>query len=195
MSTGSRAEAGKKLEQYWNSIASGDGSIPLRSAFKLSSATAPILPYTVIFEVCEGDLVFRLAGTGIAAHQGIDITGRRYGEFAAPDQVVRAIARVKACHALPCGFVSVHREEYGRGDASEVEVTGLPLRGDEEGGEMMVLVVTPIERGLSARRAEPLFMRPASRIEFIDLGSGTPDDAAIIATLQKQQPHRTEGAP
>lgn len=194
MTTSARTDAGKKLEQYWKSIRSGD-TIPVRSAFKVSSATAPILPYLVILEVLDGDLVFRLAGTGIAEHQGIDITGKRYGDFAAPVQVARAVARIAAFHALPCGFVSVHREEYGRGDASEVEVTGLPLRGEGGAGQMMVLTVTPIGRGLADKREAPLFMRPATWIDFIDLGAGTPDDAAIVRAAEEHAASNAGSAP
>lgn len=179
MTTRPRTEAGRKLEEYWKSIRGDGEQVPLRSAFKVTSANAAILPFMVILEVVEGDIVFRLAGTGLAEHQGLDITGRRYGEFAAADQVTRAVARIGACHERPCGFSSLHIEEYGRGIASEVDVTGFPLRGD--GGErMMVLVVTPVGRGLATRRDDPLYMKPASRIDFIDLGMGAPDDAAIL---------------
>lgn len=183
MTTGARTEAGKKLEGYWKSIRDAGEPTPFRSAFRMTAEIAPIVPHIVITEVLDGDIVFRLAGTGIAAHQGIDITGRRYGDFAASDQVARAVARIAAIHKFACGFVSVHTEEYGRGVASEVEVTGFPLRGDGAAELMMVLAVTPVGRALTEKRETPLFLRPASYIDFIDLGAGTPDDAAVIKSV------------
>lgn len=182
MATGTGTEAARKLEIYWKTIRN-DAKIPLRSAFKIASEIAPLLPYLVITEVADGDIVFRLAGTGLAEHQGIDITGKRYGDFAAPEQVARAIARTLAIHALPCGFRSVHTEEYGRGLSSDVEVAGFPLRGDGQAGPMMVLVVTPTGRGLTAKSEIPLFFQPASHIEFINVGNGIPDDGAIMKAM------------
>lgn len=183
MGTEARTDTAGKLEQYWKKTRSDDEKVPLRSAFKLSSEIAPLLPHLVIMEVVAEDIVFRLVGTGLAAHQGIDITGKRYGDFAAPDQVARAVARVRAMHALPCGFLSVHTEEYGRGVSSEVEVAGFPLRGEGQAGPMMVLVVTPIGRGLASKSETPLFLRPASRIDFVDLGYGIPDDDKIMKEM------------
>lgn len=185
MTTDPRTEAGKKLEKYWKSIRPEGERTPLRSEFRITAEIAPIVPHIVITEVLDDDVVFRLAGTGIAAHQGIDISGKRYSDFASADQVARAVARIEAFHRLPCGFVSVHTEEYGRGVTSDVEVTGFPLRGDGAAELMMVLVVTPIGRGLISKRDTPLFLRPASYIDFIDLGAGTPDDAAVIKSVGK----------
>lgn len=183
MKTGARTETAAKLEQYWKKIRKENEKVPLRNAFKASSEIAPLLPFLAIVEVVAEDIVFRLAGTGLAEHQGIDITGKRYGDFAAPDQVMRAIARIKAVHDVPCGILSVHTEEYGRGVSSEVEVASLPLRGEGQAGLMMVLAVTPIGRGFISKREAPLFLKPASRIEFIDLGNGIPDDDWIMKKM------------
>lgn len=184
METGAETDTAGKLEQYWKKTRNDGEKVPLRSAFKLSSEIAPLLPHLVIMEVVAEDIVFRLVGTGLAAHQGIDITGKRYGDFAAPDQVTRAVARVRAFHAWPCGFLSVHTEEYGRGLSSEIEVAGFPLRGEGQTGPMMVLAVTPAGRGGLASKSEtPLFLRPASRIDFVDLGYGIPDDGKIMKEM------------
>ena len=183
MKTGARTDTASKLEQYWKTIRNEDEKVPLRSAFKASSETAPLLPHLVITEVVGDDIVFRLVGTGLAEHQGIDITGKRYGDFAAPDQVARAVARTRAIHEWPCGFLSVHTEEYGRGTSSDGGVAGVGLRGVGQAGPMMVLAVTPIGRGLVTKRDEPLFLKPASHIEFIDLGYGIPDDREIMKEM------------
>ncbi len=181
MGTSERTEQGKKLEKYWRELRKNGEKVPLRGDFRVSSEIAPLLPFLVIVEALENDIVFRLVGTGLAEHQGIDITGRRYGDFSKPDQVARALSRIRAAHALPCAFRTIHTEEYGRGIASEVEVAAFPLRGDESGSQMMVMVVTPIGRGISEKSSKALYLKPLSSIEYIDLGSGIPDDAKVIA--------------
>ncbi|MBA4208706.1 MAG: hypothetical protein C0454_04165 [Parvibaculum sp.] len=177
-----RTENGEKIEKYWRDIRNSGEGVPSRSAFRVSSAIAPLLPFLVIVELADRDIVFRLVGTGLAEHQGIDITGKRYSDFAGPDQVARATRRFEAAWKRPCGILSIHKEEYGRGVASLVEVASFPLRGDHE-EMMMVLSVTPIGSGLAERSSSPLFLRPLSHIEYIDLGSGTPDDNDIVAGL------------
>lgn len=162
MTSIARTDAGKKLEQYWHSIREKDEKLPRRSAFKITSGIASILPFLVILELEETDIVFRLVGTGIAAHQGVDITGKRYSDVTTPEHVVQAVARIRACQENLCGFLSVHAEEYGNGLASEVEVTGLPLQNDNGGGLTMVLAVIPTNRKLAKRRNEPLFLQPPS---------------------------------
>ena len=173
-------EAGQKLGNYWKAIRTGN-EVPTRAAFKLTSEIAPLMPHMVIAELADGDLVFRYAGTGLVERQGMNIPGKRYGDFAEPMQVARAAARVKAFHATPCGFVSVHREEYQRGFAAEVEVTGFPLRTDDGEGRLIVMVVTPLGTVPYTRTGgRPIFMAPATHFEFIEVGQGLPDGEAIV---------------
>lgn len=139
-----------------------------------------MLPHLLIIEVVEGDIVFRLVGTGVAEHQGIDITGKRYGDFSAQEQRARAVTRITAAHKRPCGLLTIHKEEYGHGLSSMVEVTAFPLLGDANGELMMVLAATPVDRGLASKSDTPLFLRPLTHIEYIDLGAGVPDDADVL---------------
>ncbi|MFN4355392.1 PAS domain-containing protein [Parvibaculum sp.] len=181
MGTSDRTDQGKKLETYWREIGTKTQGIPFRSDFRVTSEIAPLLPFLVIVEALENDIVFRLVGTGLAEHQGIDITGRRYSDFSRPDQVVRALARIRAAHAQPCGLRTIHTEEYARGIASEVEVAAFPLRGDDNGSPMMVMVVTPVGRGISEKGGKALYLKPLSSIDYIDLGNGIPDDEDVLA--------------
>ncbi|MBX3506346.1 MAG: PAS domain-containing protein [Parvibaculum sp.] len=178
-----RTENGKKLEKYWREIRVPGKNVPARSEFRVNSGIASLLPFLVIVELADEDIVFRLIGTGLAEHQGIDITGSRYSDVAQPDQVARASRRFRAAWERPCGILSIHREDYGRGVSSTVELASFPLRGDN-GEMMMVLSVTPIGKGLAEKSNTPLFLRPLTHIEYIDLGSDVPDDASIIAGLQ-----------
>ncbi|PKQ09607.1 MAG: hypothetical protein CVT73_01755 [Alphaproteobacteria bacterium HGW-Alphaproteobacteria-12] len=194
MAASAGTDAGKKLQQYWQSIRENNQELPHRSAFKITSAIAPILPFMVILEAKEMDVVFRLVGTGIVTHQGVDVTGKHYSDFTTPERALAAVARIGACHKNRCGFVSVHAEEYGRGLASEVEVTGLPLQSGDGGGQTMILAVIPTNRILAKRRNEPLFLRPATYFEFIDLGAGVPEDAAyIIKGIEQDDTRDTKG--
>lgn len=173
-------EAGQKLENYWKAIRTGN-EIPTRAAFKLTSEIAPLMPHMVIAELADGDLVFRYAGTGLVERQGMNITGKCYGDFAEPLQVARAAARIKAFHATPCGFVSAHREEYQRGFAAAVEVVGFPLRTDDRDGRLIVMVVVPLGTvPFTETGGRPIFMAPATHFEFIDVGQGVPDGDAIV---------------
>lgn len=181
MGTYDRTEAGKKLEKYWREIRKNGTKVPLRSDFRVTSEIAQLLPFVVIAEVLDGDIVFRLVGTGLAEHQGIDITGRRYSEFSKPGQVTGALTRIAAAHARPCGLRTVHTEEYARGISSEVEVVTLPLRRDDQGGQMMVMLVTPIGRGLANKGDRPLYLNPISSVAYIDLGDGIPEDEDVLA--------------
>ncbi len=140
---------------------------PVRAAFKLTSKTAPLMPHMVIAELADGDVVFRYAGTGLVERQGMNITGKRYGDFAEPLQVARAAARIKAFHATPCGFASVHREGYQRGFAAEVEVVGFPLRADNGEGRLIVMVVTPLGTvPYTETGGRPIFMAPATHFDY-----------------------------
>ena len=178
-------DSGRKLEKYWQSIRKAD-EVPRRGDFRLTSDIAPLMPHLVIAELDDNDLVFRLAGSGVTERQGLNITGKRYGDFAEPMQVARAAARIIALHAAPCGFVSVHREEYQRGFAADVEVVGFPLRTDNGEGRMLVMVVTPLGTApYSETGGLPIFMAPASRFEFIDVGQGEPDDNAIVQWAER----------
>ena len=173
-------EAGQKLADYWKEIRTGN-EVPSRAAFKLTSKTAPLMPHMVIAKLADGDVVFRYAGTGLVERQGMNITGKRYGDFAEPLQVARAAARIKAFHATPCGFASVHREGYQRGFAAEVEVVGFPLRADNGEGRLIVMVVTPLGTvPYTETGGRPIFMAPATHFEFIDVGQGLPDGDAIV---------------
>lgn len=180
MGTSDGNEQGKKLEKYWREIRKGEDRVPLRSDFRVTSEIAPLLPFLVIVEALEDDIVFRLVGTGLAEHQGLDITGRHYGDFGGPDQVNRALARIRAAHDLPCGMRTIHTEEYARGIASEVEVSAFPLRGDN-GSQMLVMVVTPVGRGIAEKGGKALYLKPLSSIDYIDLGNGVPEDEQVLA--------------
>lgn len=178
-----RTENGKKLEKYWHEIRRSGDRIPARGDFRINSGIVALLPFLVIVELADDDVAFRLIGTGLAEHQGVDMTGSRYSDVAQPDQVARASRRIRAAWERPCGILSIHREDYGRGVSSIVELASFPLRGDN-GEMMMVLSVTPIGRELAERSDTPLFLRPLTYIEYIDLGDGVPDDTGILAGLQ-----------
>jgi hypothetical protein len=181
-----RTENSRKLELYWKSIRNPGERIPPRSAFRVTPELAPVLPNLIIIEVMNNDLVFRLVGTGLTTHHGIDITGKSYGDFSRSDQIPRAVARVTAAHETACGFRTIHEEEYGHGLSSSVEITAFPLRGDANGELLMVLSATPIDRGLAPKSETALFLRPLTHIEYIDLGFGVPDDGAILKNLSAQ---------
>lgn len=185
MSSRVLTDSSRKLEIYWRSIRKAD-EVPLRSAFRLTTETAPLMRHMTIAELTDDDLVFRLAGTGITERQGLNITGKRYGDFAEPLQVARAVARFKAFHATPCGFVSVHREDYERGFATDVEVAGFPLRTDDGEGRMVVMIVTPLGTApYTETGGRPIFMAPATHFEFIDVGQGVPDGEAIVQWAER----------
>lgn len=181
-----RTENSRKLELYWKSTRKPGERIPSRSAFRVRQEIASLLPNLLIIEVLNNDIVFRLVGTGLTTHHGIDITGKGYGDFTGPDQVTRAVARVTAAHKAACGLLTIHEEEYGHGLSSTVEVAAFPLRGDANGETMMVLSATPIERGLAPKSETPLFLRPLTHIEYIDLGFGVPDDADVLKNSSAQ---------
>ncbi|MGB6085206.1 PAS domain-containing protein [Parvibaculum sp.] len=186
-----RTENSRKLELYWKSIRKPGEKIPPRSAFRVTQELAPLLPNLVIVEVLDNDLVFRLVGTALTRHQGIDITGKSYGDFSKPDQVARAVARAMAAHKVGCGLLTIHEEEYGHGLSSTVEVAAFPLRGDANGEVMMVLSATPIDRGLAPKSDTALFLRPLTHIEYIDLGFGVPDDAEVLKNSSAQEAQKS----
>lgn len=186
MGTTQLTENSQKLERYWKSIRKPGERIPPRSAFRVTPELAPLLPNLLIIEVLNNDVVFRLVGTGLTTHHGIDITGKGYGDFAGPGQVTRAVARILAAHKAACGFLTIHEEEYGRGLSSTVKVAAFPLRGDAKDEAMMVLSATPIDRGLAPKSDTALFLRPLTHIEYIDLGFGVPDDVEVLKNSAPQ---------
>ncbi|WCL53579.1 PAS domain-containing protein [Gimibacter soli] len=125
-----------RLHDYWESLA--DGGVPKKSSFRPTNVPE-LLPFLSIIEATDdGDLIYRLFGSGLRGRVGFDLTGVSV-MTAFPDPAKKFFERAfnlmlekgkPACHRM-----DIHTEDGG---VFAEDLIYMPL-ADEEGKHRFAL--------------------------------------------------------
>lgn len=162
---------------YWRSLPKR-GLVPDRSSFDPTSQRG-ILSHFSILEIVAPDLArYRLAGTAEVERYGMDVTGRNYLDFVAPERRPFAARAFQAMIELPCGMLAIIHSTSRSGRQITNESLGFPVRGNDG---MVNLLYFQSNTALtheyhdSRRDSLDTHVQVARRL-FVDIGGGTPKD-------------------
>jgi len=153
----------------------GERLLPVRSQIDLGAIRALLPNVTMIERTAGDDYVIRLAGTGIRALAGRELTGRPYRDTTDPAQWPMRERRANTMLSQPCGAHTVFRATAADGMAYALEIVTLPLAGEQDRARFLLSY-----QGLNAPLADPAAVLPrrfateADQFRFIDIGAGAP---------------------
>ncbi|HBM89681.1 MAG TPA: hypothetical protein DD437_14135, partial [Rhodobiaceae bacterium] len=123
------------------------------------------------------NILYRLAGTGIAERMGEDPTGNNLIEMTAPDTraMVSKILYLIVSH--PVGAIATYENVYSTGKRSVVESLYLPLQ-KAEGQSDRIVSVHSREKTVTYEdeQAHSTVAAKILELKWIDLGAGIPDE-------------------
>jgi len=166
----------KPLCEFWDEVR-GDRLLPSTSDID-PSQIAYILKDIAILDVIDPmNILYRLAGTGIAERMGEDPTGNNLIEMTAPDTraTVSKILHLIVSH--PVGAIASYENIYSTGKRSVVESLYLPLQ-KAEGQSDRIISVHSQEKTVTYEDEQTRSTVAAKILElkWIDLGAGMPDE-------------------
>lgn len=166
----------KPLCEFWDEVR-GDRLLPSTSDID-PSQIAYILKDIAILDVIDPmNILYRLAGTGIAERMGEDPTGNNLIEMTAPETraMVSKILHLIVSH--PVGAIATYENIYSTGKRSLVESLYLPLQ-KAEGQSDRIVSVHSREKTVTYEdeQAHSTVAAKIRELEWIDLGAGTPDE-------------------
>lgn len=131
-----------RLLDYWRSRRPGPDLLPARTAIDPLELGADLLPYVAIVETIgdHADYRFRLVGSKLTEHAGLDLTGRRIFELN-PNQdyatYIAALYRQSAKLRLPIYSETQYRAASGR--QGQTRRLTCPLAADGQAADMYVV--------------------------------------------------------
>lgn len=166
----------KPLCEFWDEVR-GDRLLPNASDID-PSQIAYILKDIAILDVIDPmNILYRLAGTGIAERMGEDPTGNNLIEMTAPETraMVSKILYMIVSH--PVGAIATYENVYSTGKRSVVESLYLPLQ-KTEGQSDRIVSVHSREKTVTYEdeQAHSTVAAKILELKWIDLGAGIPDE-------------------
>jgi len=161
---------------HWN-LVRGDQLVPRRGDLTMRGLL-PCLPTVTIFELCEDDILIRMAGTAMRVYYGVDATGRSLKDFTAPEIWPIRFRRFKAGITHPCGIWYTLDGNVALGETDRVGKLSLPISevGPEKRlGFLNISVNIPAKWGLGDNPQEPAKYGMARQLVPIDVGAGVAD--------------------
>lgn len=166
------------LTDFWHSIRQPEARLPDRRAVRPRRDIVSLVPYLILMELTGSDLVFRLVGTGHRNRMSLDLTGRRYGEFIAPERIEKGIVRSQAIFDAGCAARILVREIYEGERLEDVVISVFPLTDGGSGNPYFLLHAGPTLAMNDLLEVEgPFLSQPFLGFEFVDLGAGLPPAA------------------
>lgn len=164
----------KPLCEFWDEVR-GDRLLPNASDID-PSQIAYILKDIAILDVIDPmNILYRLAGTGIAERMGEDPTGNNLIEMTAPETraMVSKILYMIVSH--PVGAIATYENVYSTGKRSVVESLYLPLQ-KTEGQSDRIVSVHSREKTVTYEdeQAHSTVAAKILELKWIDLGAGMP---------------------
>lgn len=169
-------QALKPLCEFWDEVR-GDRLLPSTGDID-PSQIAYILKDIAILDVIDPmNILYRLAGTGIAERMGEDPTGNNLIEMTAPETraMVSKILYMIVSH--PVGAIATYENVYSTGKRSVVESLYLPLQ-KAEGQSDRIVSVHSREKTVTYEdeQAHSTVAAKILELKWIDLGAGIPDE-------------------
>jgi len=171
-----RTELSKSFEAFWRSLPK-TGLVPSREAFRPESAPR-FLRHLVLAEVrlSVPSICIRLAGTEFERRLQASVKDLNYLEFVAGEDLPVVIQRAREIVERPCGVWEIRETHYERGYAQQVENTSFPLRSEEGGVNLLLVLTQSLGRSITPEATDGKFTRtrPTALCHYIDVGAGTP---------------------
>ncbi len=161
----------ERLYAYWQSLR--DGGLPQHRCWD-PIHIPKLTPNILILELDPEDkFVYRFAGTAVCDFVGVELTGRRMGDFfpsaeafATTDNMQRAML------STPCGQLSSYLVRSASGRECIAEILILPMAGPEGVADRLLVYMAWSEtQGFG--EAVPI-VSDNLEAEWIDLGWGVP---------------------
>jgi|GEM_PF-1773849 len=182
-----RSQDSLDLERHWRLWPKVPGlRVPHKNAFKPYDLPS-VMPNIAVAHLEDGKVKIVMAGTNIIDRIAAEITGADYLDFVREDQRPLVCSLIQRVCSHPVG-ACIHMESmYARGYAAKLEVTLLPVVGDEHDTSYILALAEPrpnVSAELAApfrgERVEADWREPA---EWIDLGYGVPSQATSMDDL------------
>lgn len=166
----------KPLCEFWDEVR-GDRLLPNTGDID-PSQIAYILKDIAILDVIDPtNILYRLAGTGIAERMGEDPTGNNLIEMTAPDTraIVSKILHLIVSH--PVGAIASYENVYNTGKRAVVESLYLPLQRTKDQSDRIVSVHSR-EKTVTYQdeQSHSTVAAKIRELKWIDLGAGIPDE-------------------
>jgi hypothetical protein len=180
----SRLAFAQHLIGHWTTIR-GNDLVPLKQHIDPGELRR-VLPYITMLDATHPEApAVRLAGTGIRARYGREITGTDWSNYIPAENRPRLRAIISLLLRQPCGIMFRYKISADGDIMREAETVSLPLRTEAAGAAKVIISVT---RDIDARGIADSATIETARlentwVEFIDIGAGLPDAAAIRAAL------------
>jgi hypothetical protein len=127
----------KEFAYYWRSL-DRDRMIPRRSSFD-PTRISPLLPGIAIYEIKSRDeIVYRLAGTALVDHFGMEVTGKNFLDFWEGERREMAADAMYNCITKPCGLFTKMTGVSHSGRVETSVSVGFPLLDENENCNRMV---------------------------------------------------------
>lgn len=170
-----RTKASNDFEAYWLGLKK-DGRVPdIRSFDPL--VIAALVPNLLVVEVSDQPrkMLVKMTGSLFPQKNGIEITGRDLRElFDESDREVLWIGTMLMIEH-PCGLVQTNQAHYANGTAAITQSTILPFSSREHGVSYNISVSEWLGYASKHEIHLPVLLRQTERLEWLDLGYGTPD--------------------
>ena len=138
----------KEFAYYWRSL-DRDRVVPRHSSIDPTRIT-PLLPGIAIYEVRSRDeIVYRLAGTALVDHFGMEVTGKNFLDFWEGERREVVVDAIFDCISKPCGMFTKLQGISQKGRVETSVAVGFPLLDEDENCNRMVFYSTGFDRGSS----------------------------------------------
>ena len=162
-----------KIWEYWLTIR-GDNDIPFRKDFN-PAKIAPHLAEIGLMEWNGERYYLRLLGSTAINDLGVDFTGVKLSDFASKPMKEFAQKYFRRIFDFPCGLQCVAVERSHAGRVLEAAVLFLPFKVTDQHSDQIVTFRKELATIDYDTESSNLIHLGVNRMDFIDLGFGTPD--------------------
>ncbi len=165
----------KRFMDYWFSLPR-EGLIPRQSSLDIF-AVPKLAPNLVIHEVISVErIIIRLAGTGIVARYGEELTGKNYQDLVAPERREKVYEAFRIMIDQPCGMLVTLKLQTKSGKKVTGESIGFPIMSTSNQAIYTLFQSNDVGTlGYDQPEAETLQIVSAAERVFIDIGAGIPE--------------------
>lgn len=169
------SEESRQFAECWHGLPK-DGLLPSRNDFD-PMEIAKMLPGVCLYEViCSSRIKIRLAGTGVTAIYGREITGGNFLDLWPADLRTTAGRVLRVMLEQPCGLVATLAGRTGSGAEIPNVSVGFPILDRAGQASMLLFHTSNMEiPHLHDPDDDPIVNLELTRRHFVDIGAGRPD--------------------
>ncbi len=162
-----------ELWQTWR----GDRPIPVRGDVRPEMMGASIANLSILEADGPECFNFRVSASALESLRKSSIQGLNYFDLVPPEKRMTSISRLNNMLKLPCGGILETQVALSDGASVEIQALVLPVKGNNstDHGFLYATVNLTSDRQWSIdAKFESTFL--TERFEYVDIGSGLPDD-------------------